>query len=368
MTRGMRTEDLQQKLNEQIAKILAFGCLGVLLLRLLISPLSITLITMSIACVTWMMMLYVAVRREILLKYAPHATMYSILAWLIVITFASGGSTSAILYCYPLVPMISGLILPRFHTLIITIAVGLLVLVLVELSHWGVSLPAPEQSLETFDHSRTLWLVMAITIAASVALYFAYQNSQLASTLRDEARIDFLTRIANRRGLEEELRRLQETLQHSDTWVSVLMIDFDHFKRFNDLYGHTAGDRCLTALAALLKVWASSYHAYIGRYGGEEFMMILTNSSPDEAKLAAESIREKVEMQSPSCVPQSGPIKALTVTVGVSSLPGSSLGDSFEALIEAADQALYLGKAQGRNTVVQQSALPAQLQDQTAQT
>lgn len=250
----MNHQDYQQKLNEQIARILAFGCLGVLILRLVISPLSTLLITLSIGCVTWMMLLYLAVRREALLQYAPHATMYSILAWLVLITLASGGSTSAILYSYPLVPMISGLILPRLHTIIITTVVGLLVLILVELSHWGISLPTPEQPLEIFDHSRMLWLVMATSISACVALYFAHQNSQLSTTLRDEARIDFLTRIANRRGLEEELRRMQETLQQSDTWLSVLMIDFDHFKRFNDLYGHTAGDKCLASIASLLKV------------------------------------------------------------------------------------------------------------------
>lgn len=362
----MNSQDHHQRLNEQIARILAFGCLGVLLLRLVVSPLSTLLIMLSIACVTWMMFLYLAVRKEILLKYAPHATMYSILAWLIVITLASGGSTSAILYSYPLVPMISGLILPRFHTITITVMTALLVLILVELSHWGISLPIPEQPLETFDHSRTLWLITALTISACVALYFAYQNFQLATTLRDEARIDFLTRIANRRGLEEEARRLQETLRQTDTWVSVLMIDFDHFKRFNDLYGHTAGDKCLASLAGLLKVWASSYHAFLGRYGGEEFMMILANSDPEQARQAAESIRQQVEKQSPQCVPQNGPIKALTVTVGVSSLRGKDLGDSFDSLIEAADQALYLGKAQGRNTVVEQQAIPSQLRENTA--
>lgn len=365
MTR-MNPQDHHQKLNEQIARILAFGCLGVLLLRILISPLAPLLVALGVSCVSWMMLLYLAIRKEVLLEHAPHATMYSILAWLIVITLASGGSTSAILYCYPLVPMISGLILPRVHTVIITIATALLVFLLVEASHWGVMLPTPDQQLEIFDHSRTLWLVTSLTISASVALYFAYQNSSLATTLRDEARIDFLTRIANRRGLEEELRRLQETLRESETWLSVFMIDIDHFKRFNDQYGHAAGDKCLASMASLLRVWAGACRAFVGRYGGEEFMMILANNTPEEALAAAESIRAQVEKQSPQCVPQSGSIKVLTVTIGVSSLRGHDLGDNFESLLEAADQALYLGKAQGRNTVVTQSALPSRLKAEAA--
>lgn len=359
----MKTQDYHQKLNEQIAKILAFGCLGVLILRILINPLSTQLVTLSAACVVWMMLLYLAVRREILLEHAPQAIMYSVLVWLVTITLASGGSNSAILYCYPLVPMLSSLILPRMHTIGITIFVAVLVFLLVEASHWGIFLPEVDQPLEVFDHSRTLWLITALVISATIALYSAYQNSLLATTLRDEARVDFLTRIANRRGLEEELRRLHETMNESETWLSVCMIDIDHFKRFNDLYGHTAGDKCLTSMAGLLKVWALSCRAFIGRYGGEEFMMILANHSPEEARQAAESVRAQIEKQSPHCVPQTGAIKALTVTVGISSLRGKDLGDNFEMLIEAADRALYLGKAQGRNTVVQQPALPVKLRE-----
>jgi diguanylate cyclase (GGDEF)-like protein len=205
---------------------------------------------------------------------------------------------------------------------------------------------------------------MSLTIAATVALYFAHQNFQLAATLRDEARIDFLTRIANRRGLEEELRRQHKAVCHSNAWLSVLMIDIDHFKRFNDHYGHTDGDRCLASLASLLRVWASTHHAFVGRYGGEEFMMIMSSDTPEAAREAAETIRLQVEKQSPHCVPQLGSIRTLTVTVGVSSLQGYDLGTHFDALIEAADQALYLGKAQGRNRVVEQAALPSNLTEE----
>ena len=158
---------------------------------------------------------------------------------------------------------------------------------------------------------------------------------------------DGLTGIDNRRSLED---RLQEMWQHSVRLhepIALVMCDIDKFKSVNDNYGHQAGDSVLKEFAKLLKDEAREIDR-VGRYGGEEFLLILPGTVLDAAVTFAERLREKVEGHTFSYV---GGTLRRTMSCGVASSPHPRVKDQ-EALLRAADDALYVAKETGRNRVV----------------
>jgi diguanylate cyclase (GGDEF)-like protein len=130
------------------------------------------------------------------------------------------------------------------------------------------------------------------------------------------------------------------------------MIDVDHFKLFNDRYGHVQGDACLRRVGRLLMNFASRPGDLSARYGGEEFAVLLPGASLAGARIVAGRLRHAIEEL---CIAHAdSPLGQVTVSVGVASLV-PSLGDSAKGLIEAADEGLYAAKRGGRNAVVAHS-------------
>lgn len=185
--------------------------------------------------------------------------------------------------------------------------------------------------------------------------------SQLASVFNDMVRrlredreqlerlsvTDELTGLANRRHLTAELEReLQRSDRHKRSFA-VLMLDVDRFKHFNDTYGHPAGDAVLKRLAVLLRTSARDVDT-VARYGGEEFLVILPETAAQGAELIAERIRSAAEQD--RFIPHAESTEmSVTVSIGYSVFPGHARTP--EAMIEAADQALYRSKQGGRNRV-----------------
>jgi len=164
------------------------------------------------------------------------------------------------------------------------------------------------------------------------------------------ASIDMLSGLANRRGFQSRLDFEWMRAQQYDSELSLLMIDVDHFKLFNDTYGHPEGDVCLSRLGETLAGIAAETMGFAGRYGGEEFCLLLPNTDSSRAIEIGEMVREAVQsLAMPHCT--SG-YKTVTVSVGVACTNPNDTqrpGD----LIEAADAALYAAKHRGRNAVVE---------------
>lgn len=129
--------------------------------------------------------------------------------------------------------------------------------------------------------------------------------------------------------------------------VSVLMLDVDHFKRVNDQLGHLAGDSVLRELARLLREAVRNVD-WVGRYGGEEFVVILPQTRYEEARQTAERLRQEVELHSFRAGER---MTRMTVSVGVATYP-SEKADSAAGLLREADLALYRAKEAGRNRVM----------------
>lgn len=162
---------------------------------------------------------------------------------------------------------------------------------------------------------------------------------------------DLLTGLHNRRWFRQACLRELELARRHHTAVALLFLDVDHFKMANDRYGHHAGDAALGAVALQLRACLRG-HDLLARYGGEEFACLLPHTGLGGGEVVAERCREAVQATQ-ICV--DGKSFSVTVTVGVAAFSADGVGD-LDALIRAADEAMYRGKDQGRNRTVLNSA------------
>jgi diguanylate cyclase (GGDEF)-like protein/PAS domain S-box-containing protein len=166
--------------------------------------------------------------------------------------------------------------------------------------------------------------------------------------LRDLAMKDPLTGLANRRHLDEMLDLRLSLFRSTGLPFSVLMVDLDHFKRINDTHGHAEGDRVLIRFGAIARA-ACRTDDIVGRFGGEEFLILLPEVGLDRARTVAERLRRSVASQMDATAPAgSGPV-GLTISVGVTQ---AVQGETAEELLARADAAMYRAKAAGRDRVV----------------
>lgn len=174
-------------------------------------------------------------------------------------------------------------------------------------------------------------------------------QKQLEDRLRELSATDGLTLLANRRSFDEALEREWHRATRHGEPVSLIMCDIDHFKPYNDIYGHLAGDRCLQQVATAIAAGVRSEGALVARYGGEEFAIILPRTNAATAQEIAESLRRRVESLgiAHSGNPDGGRV---TVSVGISTRTPPQTAD-FVDLMQSADQALYRAKESGRNGV-----------------
>lgn len=186
---------------------------------------------------------------------------------------------------------------------------------------------------------------IARALAEQVGLALA--NLNLRETLQHQSIRDPLTGLFNRRYLEEFLTQELARAQRKQQPIGVIMVDVDHFKRFNDTYGHDAGDYVLQAVGGILKEHIRGSDIAC-RYGGEEMNVILPESSIEETAMRAEEIRQAIAQLSLTHNRQK--LGGVTVSLGVAAFPQH--GASSTALIQTADAALYRAKAAGRNRVV----------------
>jgi diguanylate cyclase (GGDEF)-like protein len=173
----------------------------------------------------------------------------------------------------------------------------------------------------------------------------ALSNLRLLESMKQRANMDLLTGLYNRRFLEDYARKLLAMARRRQQPVSVIMLDLDHFKNFNDLYGHELGDRILSEFA---KTIASAMREtnLAARFGGEEFVVLLPDTGAEACLLVAERLRHAVmHMQVPSGLEE--PLPQVTVSLGIAVFPDH--GNSLEEVLQASDKALYESKRGGRN-------------------
>jgi diguanylate cyclase (GGDEF)-like protein len=212
----------------------------------------------------------------------------------------------------------------------------------------------PEAQLYVSVNGASKWLAWVALAGLSLAgllinimgLRLLRSRTRLASLNADLhrlARVDVLTGLRNRRDIEDTLLSALSAARRRHSSLAVLLVDIDHFKRVNDTHGHQAGDAVLTATGQALEM-ALRTEDSVGRWGGEEFLVVLPYTDAHGAMIIAERLRAH------AAKPGSGPADprhAITVTIGAASWQSGGMDD----LINRADHALYAGKAAGRNNV-----------------
>jgi diguanylate cyclase (GGDEF)-like protein len=167
----------------------------------------------------------------------------------------------------------------------------------------------------------------------------------LQEKLHEEAIRDPLTGIFNRRYLEETLTREFARAQRERYNISFMLMDIDHFKKFNDLYGHATGDMVLKTLADFMTSRIRTADIPC-RMGGEEFLLVLPGMPDEKAHQRAELFREQIQSIP---IPYGDENLTLTVSIGVASYPKN--GETWDVLYQAMDKALYRAKEKGRNRI-----------------
>lgn len=173
------------------------------------------------------------------------------------------------------------------------------------------------------------------------------ENQKMQEHIERLASIDYLTQTMNRRVLDESYERFYKDAKRNQTPISLLMIDLDNFKDYNDYYGHQKGDEALKIVAKVLKNTIKRPLDTVGRYGGEEFMIILPETDEDGAKLVATKILSNIKKEKVKHAPSISR-EVLTLSIGIASaVPTKEINK--EDLIECADKKLYKAKDAGRD-------------------
>ncbi len=195
---------------------------------------------------------------------------------------------------------------------------------------------------EWYDHQKRQRII-AIVDSLSLAL----ANLKLRATLREQTIRDPLTNLFNRRYMEETLEREILRAKRKEDMIGVIMLDIDHFKFFNDNFGHQAGDTLLTAIGNFLQMHIRGEDVAC-RYGGEEFFLVLPGAKLEPTQKRAQDLIDKVKYLSINF--QGKTLGMITLSAGVAVFPEN--GTTTESLVQSADQALYRAKQEGRDRVI----------------
>lgn len=209
---------------------------------------------------------------------------------------------------------------------------------------WMLNPALDETAVGLINRALALFVIWAI---AGMAYHYLNVQQELEAALRHLAESDPLTQILNRVGIMTEMGRRYAEFQRYGSVFSVLMVDVDHFKAINDRLGHLAGDHVLRRIAGIIRSALREVDS-VGRYGGEEFLVVLPGTRLDSAVNTAERIRLAIEQ-----IPIRVEREQIRVTVSIGAMAAAPGGPAnLEALIDGADRAMYDAKHSGRNRVM----------------
>ncbi|HSR54047.1 MAG TPA: GGDEF domain-containing protein [Acidobacteriota bacterium] len=251
------------------------------------------------------------------------------------VIFMTGGAESPLLALYFLVVGASSLVLPQWAAFSITAALTAAAVAGAFIRPWGSSGTLSQLAISLF----ALWLVAFLTARLSREKQSARLRVHLLS------RTDDLTGLWNMRMFEEQAEQEHRRSLRYERPYSIAMVDADNLKPVNDRYGHQAGSRFICHLAAILRDNLRGSDL-VARYGGDEFVILLPETGRRGAVRAFQRIRQRVADEPLQLTEDT---VSLSVSVGIASFPGH--GDSHQAILTAADQALYRSKRTGKNRI-----------------
>jgi diguanylate cyclase (GGDEF)-like protein len=243
-------------------------------------------------------------------------------------------------YMIPLIPFL--MFNERAGTKTVTLACAGVLAIFIALRWAAPVAPLLPAALHAFVYAN---MFIPFFMLGMLSYYFRLASTDVERAMTEIARTDPLTGLLNRRHMEERLEEEVARFRAQGTAFSVILSDVDHFKQINDQHGHDAGDRVLAGVATVFNRGLRGGDA-VARWGGEEFLVLL----PGADLSAAEEVAQRLRLAAERHLAEAGGLsQTLTLTFGVAGFAG---GTSIDACLKAADEALYRGKAAGRNRVV----------------
>lgn len=287
-------------------------------------------------------------RRSHSLYWPSLAMLLGLLLVIFVVSLGAGGLNAPIVIALPFLPLLAAIFLGRrsMPGFIFLIALFLLLL---QGAHCLELIQAQRFDPQTRSLLQLIMVVMMTLLCAGLGYYTDYHNEQMHQQLMLWANTDGLTGVANRRLFDEGLKQEWLRNQRMGRPLSLLLVDIDHFKHYNDAYGHVEGDRCLAAIAQAISYHCRRSGEMVARYGGEEFAVILPNVGLPEAAHIADSLLADIS----ALYDRGNPDLKQTVTVSIGfacTVPRQ--GEQPERFVIQADEALYRAKRAGRNQSV----------------
>ena len=324
-------------------------------IRLSVTPMHSTgiffMVATSVVSITTMLLAYY----RVWVRQAGYFFIAGIMLLVIARAYLAGGAESPILMTLIIAPITAMFLLGRLAGIVFSVAVLVSILIFVLLDTSGHVFPDMLMEGQSLLIVRNTLIVFVMAVSSWVSWLYARSNDGLTSKLLDQTRRDHLTNVPNRRAfdfaIEKEIRLAKRQSYH----LSLFMVDIDNFKNFNDVYGHNEGDRCLIRVANIIQSCLRRPGDMVARYGGEEFAVILPDTALSQAQQLAETMRHAVLGLNTTHEDSSRGV--VTITLGISDM-SLDVEMSAKELTRRADEALYAGKAAGRNQVVTLSNNP----------
>lgn len=295
-------------------------------------------------------LLYIAVKRGFSYNIAAIILAIFLTVQVGSIGFISGGVSGNATLISPLSAVVTTLLLGTKAGIIVACASSAIIFFMLMLELSGFKFEGPSLTAESLLILRAVIFAVITAILTTICSHYSNQNKKLRNKIWEIANLDYLTGTANRREIDRKLMQLLcQQAGNTKNDLSLLILDIDHFKKFNDKHGHLAGDLCIQAVAATIKAEINPQTDIVGRYGGEEFVAILPSTGLEKAYRMAEKILagiREIDLEH-----SQGEFSPITATIGVAeAVP--LIDVSIENFMNRADQALYKGKKNGRNQVV----------------
>ena len=260
----------------------------------------------------------------------------------------TGGFSGPVVLLSPLIPLSAMLLISNCAAWLSLWVVGFALAGLYMIDIYQLIPESPHNST-LLKLARLLSVTSLCLIAMGMMWRLAREFKKSLAKVKGESNTDFLTGIHNRRAIENILLHEINRTRRDGSWLSFVIGDIDHFKLYNDSNGHQEGDWCLILAAETIGTCCQRATDVVGRFGGEEFVLILPATDPNGARKVVEDCRKSIQaLNIPYGPDNPGPV---TITLGCVSIFGSRI-ESLDQLIKLADDALYRGKHQGRNCAV----------------
>lgn len=342
----MGNELTEQRLSQMAAFYLASMCLIGTLFRPLVAEQDIIFSFFGVGNFLLAASIYFLIRNNILVKYAGIFTVAVTYLCLLPLLTISGGINSQFIVLLILIPTLTSFLCNARVLLLATITLIAVVLALNNFNYLINDLDGEVVS-QNKQNAKTFWLIVSILSGASFGYYYRILNHKLKVALNTAAYIDVLTKIANRRQIEQNLHQEIAIANREHKPLGVMLLDVDFFKQLNDEHGHDVGDACLQQLAQHLK-HDIRQSDYVGRYGGEEFLLVFPNTNKSELTMIGTKLVNSIANIN---IYHNDNAYKLTVTIGgCSHVSENDL--SAREVLKQADNALYQGKHLGRNKFI----------------